>query len=77
MEDYDYDDDDNVTGLTYAAASLSPARRKVEYQYDGENRIIQVSDVTPGMPKVQIAYDFKYHPSGAVTAFTSGNGGRS
>jgi YD repeat-containing protein len=60
-----YDGNDNVAEITY------PSGRKVAYAYGAENRLTRVFN-----PATQADYatGFQYHPSGAPTAFTSGNG---
>jgi RHS repeat-associated protein len=62
---YEYDASDRLTLLTY------PSDRQVKYEYDNEGRITLVRDMTASR---DIATDFVYHPSGAPTSFTSGNG---
>jgi len=62
---FDYDGNDNLTGITY------PSGRHVAIGRDGANRITQIRDVTFNR---DIATAFNYHPSGAVAAYTSGNG---
>ena len=62
---YELDANDNMVGIFY------PSLRRVGYKFDAENRITQVSDMLSG---TRYAYDFTYHPSGAVTGYTAGNG---
>lgn len=61
---FDYDRSDNLTLITYADG------RRVQYDYDGANRISRVFDVDSGEV---YARDFGYHPSGAVETFRAGN----
>lgn len=62
---FDYDNDDNLRQITY------PSGRRVTYDYDAASRITKVRDATGAR---DVASNFTYHPSGAVTAYTSGNG---
>jgi YD repeat-containing protein len=63
---YEYDGLDNVTAIVY------PSGRRVGYAYDSENRVTRV--FRPGSSEFNVAHDFQYHPSGAVTSYRSGNG---
>ena len=60
-----YDGNDNLTGVVY------PSGRQVTFAYGAENRMSRVTDTTAGR---DVATDFSYHPSGAVTSYQSGNG---
>jgi YD repeat-containing protein len=61
----EYDADDNVTGLTY------PTGRGVRYAYDAENRLTRIYNAGTN---ANYASAFTYHPSGALTGYTAGNG---
>ena len=64
---FDYDGNDNLKTITYASTG-----RRIQYQYDAGNRVTSVSDVTDGTTKV-FASAFTYHPSGAITSYTTSN----
>lgn len=61
---YDYDGNDNLTYLQY------PSGRSLSMTYDAGNRLTRVAD-SSGSP---YASQISYHPSGAVSSFTAGNG---
>jgi YD repeat-containing protein len=61
---FDYDPNDNLSLITYADG------RRVQYNYDGANRISRVFDVDSGEV---YARDFGYHASGALETFRAGN----
>src|SRR5262249_12032505 len=65
LSQFDYDANDNLSVLTYADG------RRIGYGYDSENRIARVFDAPSGN---DIASGFTYHPSGAVTSYTTANG---
>ena len=61
---YDYDDDDNLTAITY------PSGRELSYTYYSEHQIEKVRELATGR---DYAFGFAYHPSGAVRQYTSNN----
>jgi YD repeat-containing protein len=62
---FGYDANDNLQTITY------PSGRQVGYEYDTQNRLTRVFNAaTQGT----YANAFSYHPSGAVTGYTAGNG---
>ena len=65
---YTYDANDNLKTITYPYGTT----RKVDYDYDSANRIIQVDNAAAA--PVAYATAFQYHPSGAVTSYRAGNG---
>ena len=62
---FEYDANDNPIHVTY------PSGRRVTYAYDSENRLARVTDTTGAR---DVATDFAYHPSGAITSYRSGDG---
>lgn len=60
---FTYDSNDNLTSVQY------PSSRLVTYTTDAEGRITSASD-----GGVTYAGSIGYHPSGAVSAYTAGNG---
>jgi YD repeat-containing protein len=62
---FEYDGNDNLTGITYASG------RHVTMGRDGANRITQIRDESFSR---DIATAFGYHPSGGIETYTSGNG---
>src|SRR5262249_39013412 len=67
---YTYDGNDNVRNISYPALAM-PDRRVVGFDLNSENLVSRVYDVQATR---DYATGFSYHPSGAVAAFTSGNG---
>jgi YD repeat-containing protein len=70
---YDYDNRGNLEELTY------PSGRVVRYAYDGMDRLARVCrgavtcDTSTPLAST-FAFDFEYHPSGALTQYRAGNG---
>jgi YD repeat-containing protein len=64
--EYAYDGNDNVTEIRY------PSGRRVGYEYDAANRVSRVFN--GHNPTVSHGSGFDYHPSGALEAYTAGNG---
>jgi YD repeat-containing protein len=62
---YVFDANDNLQGIIY------PSMRRVEYQFDSENRITSIVDKFSG---TTYASGFAYHPSGAFADYNVGNG---
>jgi YD repeat-containing protein len=71
---YTYDDRDNLTSITY------PSGRLVRYGYDAADRLVAICrasaslcDATTPLAETY-ARAFEYEPSGALKAYTAGNG---
>jgi YD repeat-containing protein len=62
---YSWDANDNLQTLMY------PSLRRIQFTYDSGNRIESIRDVLSGTP---YGAAFDYHPSGAVSSYTAGNG---
>jgi YD repeat-containing protein len=63
---YAYDGNDNLTEIRY------PSGRRVGYEHDAADRVTRVFNGYN--PTVSHASGFDYHPSGALEAYTAGNG---
>jgi YD repeat-containing protein len=63
-QEFTYHDRDNLQKVTYATD------REVEYSYDSANRVTRVYDKSRSL---DLATNFSYHPSGALTSYKSGN----
>jgi YD repeat-containing protein len=61
---FEYDGNDNLQKITY------PSGRRLRYDYNDENQIVRVIN-----DKTEYIYasDFRYHPSGGVESYRSGN----
>jgi len=68
---FEYDGNDALTAIEYPTIGGLANRRTVRYDLDAERRVTRVFDATAGR---DYATGFTYHPSGAVTSYTSGNG---
>ncbi len=66
---YAYDTHDRLTAIEYATLNGASSRRRVGFDYDAEGRITRIFEGAQNY-----AHTMSYHPSGALLAFTSGNG---
>jgi YD repeat-containing protein len=70
---YEYDANDDLIGIYYPAQA-NTIRRRVGYAYDAEHRLTRIWNL---LNDRSYASNFQYHPSGALTEYTAGNGVRS
>ena len=68
---YAYDAAGNVTAIFYPAFGTTLERRQVAFEYGPEHRLSRVFNLQGGQ---NYATAFGYHPSGALTGYTAGNG---
>jgi hypothetical protein len=68
---FGYDNNDNLTSISYPSFGSSGNRRQIGYEYDSERRLTRVHDV---LVSREYATNFSYHASGALLGYTAGNG---
>jgi YD repeat-containing protein len=66
-----YDNNDNLTSISYPSFGSSGNRRQIGYEYDSERRLTRVRDL---LVSRDFATNFSYHASGALLGYTAGNG---
>lgn len=66
---YEYDTNDNLTAIRYPTLHATNTRRLVQFEYDAERRLTRVFE-----GGTSYGSNLQYHPSGALTRYTAGNG---
>jgi YD repeat-containing protein len=68
---FGYDNNDNLTSISYPSFGTSGNRRQIGYEYDSERRLMLVRDL---LVSRDLASNFSHHASGALLGYTAGNG---
>jgi YD repeat-containing protein len=68
---FGYDNNDNLTSISYPSFGSSGNRRQIGYEYDSERRLTRVRDL---LVSRDFATSFSHHASGALLGYTAGNG---